>query len=156
MKNRGFTLIELITTFVLASVIIILLIQVVVVIKNMYYKSDLKTELYINQANLSNTMNKKLGLNNLSSYTTCISGDMCYQFTLSNGEEISLIIDDNTIKFGTYAYKLDKASYIDNPSLTNDPSGFLIISIPIKNDLYRNLDFGINLVYPYDPNQIVL
>ena len=54
MNNKGLTLVELITTFALTSVIVVLLINIVVVIKNVYSKSDIKTELYINQSNLSN------------------------------------------------------------------------------------------------------
>ena len=47
MDKKGFTLVELITTLALTSVIVILLINVVLVINNVYSKSSIKTELYI-------------------------------------------------------------------------------------------------------------
>ena len=52
MNNKGLTLIELITTFALSAVIIVLLINVVVSIRNVYSKVSVKSDLYITQSNL--------------------------------------------------------------------------------------------------------
>ena len=59
LNKKGFTLIELITTFALASVLIIILINIIIVIKNVYSKNDIRSELLIEQSNLSNLINKK-------------------------------------------------------------------------------------------------
>ena len=40
MNKKGFTLVELITTFALATVIIVLLINIVLLIKNIYSKNN--------------------------------------------------------------------------------------------------------------------
>ena len=44
--KRGFTLVELITTFALTAVIIVLLLNVVIIIRNLYTSSNVKTQLY--------------------------------------------------------------------------------------------------------------
>ena len=164
MNKKGFTLIELITTFALAAVIIILLINVVLVIKNIYSKTDLKTELYINQGNLSNVMNKAINKDNLLSYNECNDEEFCYIFNISTGESIKLTISDNIIRFGDFTYKLKSNTSIDNPSITTEyitgitdnNDSFLVIKIPIKAKQYPDEDFGINLVYPYNSNRTVL
>ena len=53
MNKKGFTLIELITTFALASVIIVILVNIIGIIKEMYVKTDVKSKLLVEQSNLS-------------------------------------------------------------------------------------------------------
>ena len=164
MNKKGFTLVELITTFALSAVIIILLINIVVVIRNIYSKTDLKTELYINQGNLSNAMNKVINKDNLISYSECNDEDFCYLFNLSTGESIKLTVSNTNIKFGDFVYKLKSNTSVGNPSITteyitgitNNNDSFLIIKIPISTDQYPGEDFGINLVYPYNSNETIL
>ena len=159
MKNKGFTLVELITTFALASVIVILLINLIVVIRNIYSKTNIKTELYINQSNLSNLMNKKINKDNLDSYEECDDEEFCYIFSLVDGETIKLSATESVIKFGDFVYKLDNRSKVVNPSLITEyfaeivedvNDSILIINIPIENDMYPNTNFGINLIYQYN------
>ena len=161
MNNKGFTLIELITTFALSAIIVILLINIIIVIKNIYSKTSIKTELYIKQSNLSNIMNEKINKDNLESYEECNDSDFCYIFNLYDGESLKLVIDGNSIKFDNFVYKLDSKTSVTNPSVSEEhisggPSdkndSFLIINIPINHSLYPNVDFGINLVYPYNSN----
>ena len=66
---------------------------------------------------------------------------------------------NNKITFGDYVYKLPDKTIIDSPSIvkqsvaeasTKKNDSFLIIKIPIKSELYSDIDFGINLVYPYN------
>lgn len=159
MSNKGFTLVELITTFMVSSVIIILLINIVVSIQEIYSKSNIKTELYINQANLSKAINSKFVDGNVTGYSVCSKSDFCYTFSLKNGETIDLVVTDSKISFGNFVYNLDIKSRILNPSLDfeyiNESSpvkynSFLIIKIPITSDYYNNIDFGVNMIYPYN------
>lgn len=165
MNKKGFTLVELITTFALSAVIVILLINIIVVIRNIYSKTNIKTELYINQGNLSNALNEKINKDNLDSYEECNDSEFCYIFNLVDGESIKLTINDNVIKFGDFVYKLSGKSKVMNPSITeeyitdmdsNKNNSFLVIKIPIENELYPNDNFGINLVYPYNSNKTSL
>ena len=60
MNKKGFTLIELIMTFALTAVIVTILINIFLVIRDLYNDSDLKTTLIVNQGNLSNALNSKI------------------------------------------------------------------------------------------------
>ena len=117
MKKNGFTLVELITTFALTAIIVVLLINVVSIIKNIYSKSSIKTELYINQSNLSNALNSKINDNNLDSYEKCEDETFCYNFSFINGENIKLTVNEKMIKFGDFVYKLSEKVKVENPSL---------------------------------------
>lgn len=165
MNKKGFTLIELIATFALASVIIIILTNIVVIVKDIYSKDNIKTNLLIKQSNLSNALNSKLNNDFIDSYIRCSDTEFCYKFSLVDGSDIELKITDNIIKFGDYVYKLEDGVEVDNPSITkktistsniNLDNSFLIIKIPIKSKLYKNEDFGINLIYTYNSNKINL
>ena len=165
MNKKGFTLIELITTFALASVIIVILVNIVVIVKNIYSNDDLKTKLLINQSSLSQALNSKLNNDSIDSYINCSNTEFCFKFNLVDGSQIELKITDNIIKFGDYVYKLEDGVIVDNPSITkktisstniNIDNSFLIINIPIKSKLYKNEDFGINLIYTYNSNKITL
>ena len=166
MNKKGFTLIELITTFALATVIIILLINVVVVIKNIYTNNNIKSELLIEQSNLSNLMNKKFSKDMLDSYIPCNDSDFCYEFNFVDGSISKLVVSDEFIKFDAYVYKLKNSIKTHNPTLetiididvstTDANDSFLIINIPIKHKLYPNKNYGINLVYQYNSTKVEL
>ena len=149
---------ELITTFSLAVVIVVILINLVLTIKDIYSKTSIKTELYIIQGNLSNALNRRITSDDLDSYQTCNDGDFCYIFSLVNGEDVKLSITDSQIEFDDLVYKIPSSAAIGQPSLTNEVilvnpgdnyDSILNIKIPITCKLYPDIDFGINLVYQY-------
>lgn len=156
MNNRGLTLIELITTFALTAVIVVLLINVIIVIRNVYSKSTIKTELYINQSNLSNSLNTKINHDKLDSYVECTDSSFCYVFNFIDGESIKLVVTENKVKFGNFVYELQENARVENPTInidyldSNGSNNILTLRIPIYCDLYPNIDFGINLVYLYN------
>ena len=160
MKNKGFTIVELISAFAITSLIVVLLINLVVVIKNIYNKSNTRTELYIIQGNLSNAINEKLGLDNLKSITKCNDEEFCYNFELKDEKNIKLTVTDKIIKFGNQTFKLSKNSEVINPKIATykvnnteeKKDSFLYISIPIKNKVYLEENFGVNIVYSYNSN----
>lgn len=151
MKNKGFTLVELITTFSLTAVIIVLLMNVIIIMKNTYSKTGIKTDLYINQSNLSNTLNSKLNSDNIDSYTPCDDSEFCFTFNLVDGSNLKLEVTEKSVKFDKYVYNLDDNTKIVNPTLKveqmDEIDKFLIIKIPIVSQMYPNMDFGVNLVY---------
>lgn len=166
MNKKGFTLIELITTFALATVIIILLINIVLVIKNIYTNNNIKSELLIEQSNLSNLINKRLTKDSLNYYESCSDSDFCYIFSFVDGTTSKLVVDDDFIKFDNYVYKIKNNTKIDKPTIetiidievsnTNSNNSFLIINIPITYKLTPNKNYGINVVYQYNSNYIEL
>ncbi len=165
MKKNGFTLIELVTTFALSAVIIIILFNIVLVIKDLYTKYDIKSGIIIEQGNLSSLINKKFYDNTLISYEPCSNDDFCYIFKFENGIESKLEVYEDYIKFDNYRYEKKQGVVIGKPimdkitvnvSNTSINNSFYIIQIPISNKLYKNEDLGINIVFPYNSNKIEL
>jgi len=155
MNKKGFTLIELITTFALSTVIIIILLNIIFIIKNIYVQNNVKSTLSIEQSNLSKLINESFS-NKLQYYVSCSEGDLCYIFSFENEDSVKLIVEENKIRFGEYTYKLDKNTKVKNPTLTREyvdindvenTNNFLIINIPIINKLYPKLNFGIDFIY---------
>lgn len=165
MNKKGFTVIELITTFALSTVIIIILINVVLMIKNIYSENNIKSELLIEQSNLSNLINKKFTKDNLKTYEACNDSSFCYKFEFVDGTTSTLVVGDDYIKFDSYKYKIKSGTSIGESKLeitdvevssTEVNNSILVIKIPIINKIYPNEDFGINLVYQYNSNKITL
>lgn len=164
MNNKGFTVVELITTFCLSAIVILIFFNVVLIIRDVYVTSNLKTKLLINQADLSEALNSKIKPGLLESVQACDDSDFCYKFTFKNGQADTLIVEDNYIKFGNYVYKLDNGTQVIDKSLlrknmkfsdTDLLDSFLVLNISIKNKLFDD-NFGINLVYLYNSNKTSL
>lgn len=161
LNNKGFTLIELITTFALTSVIVIILVNTVIIIKENYVKIDKKSNLIIEQSNLSYLINSKFNKLDLISYEACFDTDFCYIFHFDGEENSKLIVGNDYITFDNYTYKMFEGSTIGEnifeisnvDTLTSDVNNsFLTINIPITNTLYNDQNFGINFVYQYNSN----
>lgn len=161
MNNKGFTVVELITTFAVASAIALVLFNIVLIIKNLYSNSNIKTNLLINQGNLSEQFNSLTLHEEISSIDFCDDAIKCYEFTYTDGKKYKLIVDNNIIKFGNYVYKLEKGSHIDEDNAIikrekidlidfSEKDSILNVKIPIINDQYPSQDFGLNYVYLHD------
>ncbi len=156
MNNKGMTLVELIASFTLASVIIVLLINVILILRNTYTKSSIKSELIMQQSGLSQKVNQKMTTDNLKNYSSC--GENCYDFEFTD-ETIRLTIDKEkrTVVFGSFSYTYPKNTEISDIEITKDNystiignNSLLVLKIPITNSRFSGEDFGINVVYPYN------
>lgn len=181
MNNKGFTLVELVATFALSSAIIFLLINIVIVIKNIYVNYQLKTDLIINQATLSNILNEKIIDKEMITHSTCSSNNTCHIFYYDD-YTLKIFFENSTIKvytyetldyinsnlvsssdyelstdtieynskiyylYNSYVYSSNLGSTIESLNVQED-NDFIVITIPIKNKLFSDKDFGINLVY---------
>ena len=165
MNNKGFTVVELITTFAVASAIALILFNIVLIIKNFYSTSNIKTNLLINQANLSEQFNSITLHDDISSIDFCNDEVICYEFVYTDGNKYKLTINNNIIKFGNYTYKLEKGSHIDENNIVvrrekidsvsvGEKNAILNVRIPILSDQYPGKDFGLNYVYLHDYNYL--
>lgn len=167
MNNKGFTVVELITTFAVASVIALVLLNVVLAIKNIYSDSNKKTTLLINQANLSNQINSKTLNNEIIKVDFCDESNSirCYKLSYSNGEEIDLIVKSDSITFGNYVYRLEKGYYVDDDHIiigyetdetvmNYEKDSIFRIKIPVISNSNYKENFGINYVYLYNNGDI--
>lgn len=165
MNQKGLTLVELITTFALAAVIILILTNVIVIIKNIYSNNNIKSDLLIEQSNLSKLINQKITTGTLTSYEKCDDSEFCYNFYFIDGGTSKLIVTDDYIRFDNYVYKINNDTVIGNAKIktetievssTDINNSFLIIDIPLENKLFSDENFGINIVYQYNSNKITL
>lgn len=160
MKNKkGFTIIEMITSFVLVSLVVALLFEVLFIIKNLYSDSGIKTELLVKQALISEKINDEFNTKNIMIANSC--GDTCVNFIFTDGtsSELSFDRNENTLTYGNYKTKLiDGSEYgnidISTQTVLDVPIGLndsvAQIKIPIYHKLIKQQDFGINIVYQYD------
>lgn len=158
MNKKGLTTIELITSFALASVIFILLFNVILILKDTYLNSGVKTTLLINQANLSKSINDKLSQDKvITSIEKTISNEnkISYKFIINSNEEILTIDkDEGYIEFNGYKYELkDNMEIVDKEYVTIKSSenyayfnSIVVVDIPIKA---KNIDgnYGIKAIY---------
>ncbi len=165
MNKKGFTLIELITTFALATILIIILINIVVLIKDIYNQNNTKSKMAIEQSTLSKLMNEKFQ-KGLKYYSACSDSDFCYNFIFEDGETSKLVVDDNKIIFDEYIYKLENGVGVKNPTIKrtyvdiddeSNTDNFFTIKIPVYSKLYPNKNFGIDLtiVGPEEANIVI-
>ena len=113
MNNKGFTLVELITTFAVASAVALVLFNVVLSIKDVYFTTNLDTNMLIDQANLNNQLYSKILGESITEIDFCDLSTNCYKIVYSNGEELNLVIKEKIITLGNYTYKLSNGSYVD-------------------------------------------
>ena len=162
-KNKGFTTIELITSFTLASVIMLILFNIILILKDNLSKVNAKTNMLINKDNLSYNINKRFKEKELSSVTLCDEGDKCYEFTYSDDTSDKLIYSntDKTITFNNYTFDIIDGITVEEPTITEHYdtmsstkyNGYFIIHIPIKID---NKDYSIKINKHFNTDSFVI
>ena len=162
-KNNGFTTVELITSFTLASVIMIILFNIVLILKDNLSKVNTKTNMLIEKDNLSYNINKRFKEKEISSITMCEDGDKCYLFTYSDDTSDKLIYSntDKSITFNNYTFDIIDGITVEEPVITEHYdtmsstkyNGYFIIHIPIKID---NKDYSIKVVKHFNTDSLVI
>ena len=162
-KNKGFTTIELITSFTLASVIMLILFNIILILKDNLSKVNAKTNMLVEKDNLSYNINKRFKEKELSSITMCDEGDKCYEFKYSDDTSDKLIYSntDKSITFNNYTFDIIDGITVEEPTITEHYdtmssttyNGYFIIHIPIKLD---NKDYSIKVVKHFNTDSLVI
>lgn len=160
MKNeRGFTIVELLTSFALASVVMVFLFTVVMILKNNFVSKSVRTDLVIKQSLLSKKINTDFKNNNVIAFKSC--GSKCYEFTFLDGTNKKLEVSTagDLIKYGDYTYELNNSSYVGKINTdikyytvnkNNISDAILTMDIPIYNKKYPNINFGVKIIYQFN------
>ena len=165
-NNKGFSILELIVSFGLTMIIVVVLFEIIIYMKELYEKSVTQTELINRQNLITDYIYSDIYKKGLNLVETC--ADNCIAFSYNDGDYKQLQWDTslNTIGYGDYTVSLLKNTYIDQSLLLSDGSYTLAgakicsdsnlygdtyfnIHIPITNALFPNDDFGINIFYTY-------
>ena len=159
-NNKGFTIVELLSTFILSSVIMILLFQLIINLKEIYQSSGMKTDMLNKQYIITNKIYTDLNEKKAVQINNCNSSLLCVDFTFSDGSTKRFEADDieKTIAYDNTVIKLNSGSYFDDISITTTDlqtdENIFNINVPIYNTLLKNENFGINIVYTYNKNEI--
>lgn len=152
MKNKGFTVVELMATFVLVSIISTLLIKLTISLKQLYLNGDSKTILLTKEGIITDKIKNDLDDYNVNSISTCSTNCINFEYTINNNVvSKQLIVNKNnkTITYDNYSIKLAKGNIIEDIVFSNDAydiGNIVNIKIPIKNKLLKE-EFGINIIH---------
>ena len=163
MNKKGFTTVELITSFTLATVVMLILFNVIIIMKDKLSETNIKTKMLVEKDNLSYNINKRLKEKEISSITMCGEGDKCYEFTYSDDISDKLIYSstDKTITFNNYTFDIIDGITVEEPVIkeyydtmsSTKYNGYFIIHIPIKLD---NKDYSIKVNKHFNTDSLVI
>lgn len=161
LKDRGgFTLVELTVSFSLTLVIVLILFQIVLNLKELYVKDGLKTELLIKQGLMTKKVAESFEEHKIKIAAKCDTGDNCLSFTFDDNEVKTLSFDkaSNTFHYGDYTTKLVSGSKYGKVKITNETfvnveqgknDSMITIDIPVTHPLVKG-DYGVRVVYLYN------
>lgn len=165
-NNRGFTVIELLTSFTLTMVIVVFLFEILIQLKDLYYEAEVKTEVLYNKSMLIEKIRNDLDEKELIN-VNC--GDNTCDFTFANNTTSSLTINknENIIIYGDKKIKFPTEINFTNYEITscdmengkpkNDigllegtiaKNCYFTIKIDIESKKLSD-EYDINVVYPY-------
>lgn len=165
MNKKGFTVVELIVSFALVMMVVIMLLQIITIVKTLYVDAGIKTELLSKQAIMNRKISEQFNLKNIKAAVRCGKG--CLTFIYEDSTSSTLTVDKEKGVFsfvnndnGTinYTTKLLSGSNFGDIEISNETvlnvsdgkdNAMIHIKIPVKHSLVEG-DFGINLVYQYD------
>lgn len=180
-KNKGFSIIELIVSFSLTMIIVVILFEIIISLKNVYENSVTKSALISKQNILTDYIYSDINDFGLAKVSAC--GNNCIQFVYQNGDTKNLSweydYDSATkkqsfqkIEYGGYAvYLIDNSKFDLNLSaslgnisyvgakvcrLNNSDSEVLNIQLPIYNTKFENENFGLNILSIFHNNDVVI
>lgn len=159
-NNKAFTLVEMLVSFTLAMILVIIMFQLIINLKELYMSSGIKTELLNKQYLMTNKIYTDLNEKKAIYIENCDNPLICIQFTFQDGTVKRLQVDETnkTITYDDYTIKLSNESYFKTMDISTYSSAtnnkIFNVNIPIYNDLFKNTDFGINIVYPYNDTEV--
>lgn len=160
MNKKGFTVIELVTSFSIAMVIIVVLFNVVLIMKENYKLMDQRTDLLIKKDNLSYALNQKFKNSKLVSLEQCNDYDKCYLFTYEDNHTDKLVYKNNDmIKFNAYTFEISNSMSVSEPIINeyyDDTTstlydGYFIITIPIT---FNEKDYSIKVIHQFNTENL--
>lgn len=165
-NNRGFTVVELVVSFTITLVVILLLFQIVISLKDLYVKDGIRTELLIKQSLMGQKITTDLNDHKIVVASKCTSEANCLSFTFDDGSVKTLSYNKSTNMFhyGDYTTKLVAGSKFGNIEIMNETflnipadrnDSLIKIKIPITHNLAKG-DYGISLDYLYDSRKVAI
>lgn len=161
LNKKGITIIEMLVSFLLSMIIIIIMFELILSLKTLYQTSGIKTELLNKQNLMTNKIYSDLIEKKVRLISSC--GLECVEFQFYDGVVKRIEIDSNNgiVTYDNYTIKLNNGSYFskitinDVGTTTNGLNNRIFsINIPIYNPTFKNDNFGINVVYIYNNEEL--
>lgn len=160
MNNKGFTLVELIVSFVLITVISLALFKTTLTLQQQQQINLSKNKYKTFLISLNNTIQMDFMGDKVKSITSC--GNNCYDIVYENVGEKRLSVADNIITYGSTKEKLPSdykfIGNIEFNSYISDRVGydsFILLTISIKSNYDSKIN-KIKYMYQYDSENDVV
>lgn len=154
MDNKGFTLVELIVSFVLITVISLALFKTTLTLQEQQQKNISRNKYKSFLIVLNNTIQMDFTGDTMKSISSC--GNNCYDIVYENVGEKRLSVEDNIITYGSTKEKVPSdykfIGDIEFTSYVGDSAGndsFILLTISIKNNYDSKID-KIKYMYQYN------
>jgi len=163
MKKNGFTVTELLVSFVIMTIVTILLFSLTISLQKLSSENYVTSELKVLSSNLTKLIKDDLYEDRLTNIVSC--GDNCYRLTFQNQGVKTLSIDPATkvFTYGTYKKELGEAFLFGgNLTMTQESvtgisapyyDSILKIVVPLKTNYYQG-DFNVEIVHPYHSSNL--
>ena len=162
MKNKkGFTIVEMLVSFTLSMILVIIMFQLILSLKDLYVTSGIKTELLNKQYIITNKIYSDLNRKKVTKLENCNDPLICVEFTFQDGSTKKLEVNETnkTLSYDNTIIKLNNTSYFKAMNIATYYSALnkkiFNIDIPIYNDSFKDTNFGINIVYPYNDTETI-
>ena len=156
-NNKGFSIIELLVSFVIISFLTIAMFKAVSVLSDKLFYYQHTSRLTVFKGTFMNAIQKDFTTNGLLEITTC--GTNCYDIIFSAEETKRLTIDTNEkiLRYDTFAERLpNDASFsggiiMDGETIGSGSNamGIAQITIPISSDIYDE-NYDIDVVFQFN------
>lgn len=153
LNNKGFTVVELLASFILTMLIVVFLFEIVLELRNLYLNESVKTESINENAVVANAINNNLE-NKVVLGANC-NGTSC-TITHSDGT-LNISVSGNTVTVGNQKIEYPEKASLSSVSLTNygpvntggsGINAYIKISYVVSSaDLDDDINF--NFVYSY-------
>ncbi len=160
-NNKAFTLVEMLVSFTLSMILIIILFQLIINLKDVYMTSGIKTEMINKQYLMTNKIYKDLTEKKLTAISKCGQEQQnCINLSFSTGETkiFSVDVTNNTLNYDNYIIKTNSSSTLGAITIScntiTETKKILTIKVPITNSSFKDTDFGINIVYPFNTTEV--
>lgn len=165
MKKNGFTVVELLVSLSLTMVVVIIMFEIIILLKDLFQTSNVKTEILNKKSIIVDKMYTDINNRNVSRIEQC--GDYCLNFTMNDSTERKFEVnkDENIITYDDYTFKLEKIYTIGNIYFSNDVlnytsneknNGIFVLKVPIYSKLTNKENLGIDMVATYNTNSTAI
>lgn len=167
MDKKGFTIVELIMSFTLATVVIFFLFNIVFMLKDMYVENDAQSTLLVEQSIFSQTVNHDLFSNKVNEIKKCNDTDslICVEIVYDGDLGTKKLVVTQTsvarsVQYGDYIYPLEDTEDFNFSNITafdvnvkacqinTGTKKTLYINVPIHSKKKNTKNFGLRLIYP--------